>query len=643
MKNKDIFKKLVGLEGGNKKWHVAISPSQESEKWLNNLLPADADAPNIEADRNPKIFTIIFALSVLFFIILCGRLYNLQIIKGSENLKLAEGNRVRESVVRAPRGIIVDSNNTPLVKNVPNYDIVITPSDLSLVSAERNIVIEKTAAILGISKDEIDSKITEKGEHSTLPVIIASNIDQDKSLIIESEISNLTGVTIEINPIREYLDNGLLSHVFGYVGRISENELAENPDYLLTDYIGKSGLESFYEKELRGTTGIKEIEVDALGKSEKVLGTTNPSPGDNLKLSIDIELEKVLADNLKKYLNEAKVTRGSAVAINPQNGEILAIVSYPTYDNNLLAKGISDEDYQKLLADEDNPLIFRAIAGEYPSGSTIKPFIASAALEEGNITESTTVNSTGGINIGEFSFPDWKAGGHGVTNVLKAIAESVNTFFYAIGGGYQNVTGLGPEKIKSYLEKFGFGNYAGIDINGESKGSIPDPEWKKRVLGEDWYLGDTYHMAIGQGDILVTPLQMANAVATIANGGKLYKPHLVNSILDGNGEVIETIQPVVEKENVVSAGTIDVIKRGMRQTVTSGSAKLLNSLSVAVAGKTGTAQYGTNNSKSHAWFITFAPYDNPTIAMAILLEGAGGGDVYAVPVANEVYKYYFSK
>ncbi len=643
MKNKNIFKKLLYLEGDDKRWHVPTSPTLQSEKWLNSLLPADAEVPNIEADRNPKMFTIIFALCTLFLIILVGRLYNLQIINGDANLSLAEGNRVKKNIVRAPRGIVIDSNNTALVKNVPNYDVVIIPSELPLDPVEKKVIIQEISSILSISTDEIDRKIREKGEHSTLPVVVASNIDQEKSLIIESEIKKLEGVQIEVNPIREYLDGGLLAHVFGYVGRISEEELAKNNDYSLTDYIGKTGLESYYERQLRGVTGSEDIEVNAIGQTEKVLKTTTPIPGDNLKLTIDLDLEKVVATSLKKYMDKANVNKGSVVAINPQNGEILAIVSYPSYDNNLFAKGISDAEYQKLLNDENDPLSFRAIAGLYPSGSTIKPFIAAAALEEGNITESTTVNSTGGIKVGEFNFPDWKSGGHGVTNVLKAIAESVNTFFYAIGGGYENIKGLGPEKMKNYLEKFGFGDYTDVDINGELEGSIPDPAWKLENFGEDWYLGDTYHMAIGQGDILVTPLQMANAVAAIANGGTLYRPHLVNSILDGNNKVKEIFSPVIEAANFISSKTIDIVKRGMRQTVTSGSARTLNALPIAVAGKTGTAQYGPNNSKSHAWFITFAPYDNPTIAMAIILEGAGGGDVYAVPVANEIYQYYFSK
>ena len=641
--NKNIFKRITGLENNKKKWQVASSKTIDSEKWLYHVLPADAEAPNIEVGRKTTPFLVVIGLGLLLFIIIGGRLFTLQVINGNKSLQEAEGNRVREKVVRAPRGIIYDTKGVPLVKNIPNYDLTIMPSNLPFDKKQREAVLEKVATLSGTPLSDVKKKITEKGTNFTQSILISKNITKDTAILIESQLSDLSGVRVEVNPIREYLDSGLLSHSLGYVGRISENELKNNQDYLLNDYIGKSGVEKSFERYLRGVAGKEQVEVDSKGRNEKILGSTVPLPGDNLKLSIDFELQKKITESLQKEMQIAKVSKASAVAINPQTGEILAMVSLPTYDNNLFANGISEADYNKLLTDENKPLVFRPVAGEYPSGSSIKPFIAAGALEEGTITESSTVNSTGGIKIGEFTFPDWKAGGHGVTNVLKAIAESVNTFFYAIGGGYQNIKGLGPEKMKSYLEKFGFGNYLGLDILGESKGSVPDPEWKERVKAEQWYLGDTYNMAIGQGDILVTPLQIANATAIIANGGTYFEPHFVSSILDGNGKEKEKISPKVVKSSVISTMTDDIVRRGMRQTVTSGSASSLKNLPVEVAGKTGTAQFGPNNSKQHAWFTSFAPYNNPTIALTVLLEGAGGGDVYAVPVANDVYKYYFTR
>jgi len=640
MKNRDIFKKLTGLEGKSK-WQIPSSRNSKSEKWIYHILPADAEAPAIERERSNTTFLVILGLFLLFFVLIFGKLFSLQVVEGKNRMILAENNRVREKVIRAPRGIVYDTKGVQLVKNIPNYDLTITPSNLPFEQKDREDVLNKLSSITKISIDDLKNKITEKGVTYSQPILVGKNLTKDTAILLESEIKDLSGVRVEINPIREYLDNGLLSHSLGYVGRISEEELKKNQDYLLNDFIGKSGLEESYERYLRGVNGTEKVEVDAKGRNEKLLGSAEPVPGDNLKLSINFEAQKKLTEALQKQMQKAKVGKGSAVAINPKTGAVIAMVSLPTYDNNLFAKGISDADYSKLMNDSNNPLIFRTIAGEYPSGSSIKPFIAAGALQEGTITESTTVNSTGGIKIGGFTFPDWKAGGHGVTNVTKAIAESVNTFFYAIGGGYQNIRGLGPEKIKNYLERFGFAGYAGLDINGEAKGSIPDPGWKERVKAEPWYLGDTYNMSIGQGDVLVTPLQIANATCAIANGGQYYKPHVVESILDGNGQVKSDIRSEIEKKDIVSAKTAEIIRMGMRQTVTSGSARSLNSLPVEIAGKTGTAQFGPNNSKQHAWFTSFAPYNDPTIEVTILLEGAGGGDVYAVPVAYDFYKWYF--
>jgi len=642
VKNKDIFKKLAYLEGGDKKWHVAISKTNDSERWLQHILPADAEAPNIENDRKSSTFMVVIGLVLLCMVVLSSQLVNLQMFQGNGSLALAEGNRVKERIIRAPRGIIYDSKGVPLVKNVPNYDLSVTPSDLPLDQDRKNEVIRKAAEISGVTFEEIRTKITKDNEHSPQPVLVLKNLEKDKALLLESKITDLPGVHLDVNPIREYLDGGLLSQTMGYVGRISETELAKNSDYLMTDYIGKSGLEKEYEAVLRGVPGKERVEVNSTGTNEKSLGTVDPIPGKNIQLSIDFSLQQKMAAALQTQMAKAKVNNAAAVAINPQNGQILAMVSLPTYDNNLFAKGISQTDYSALLNNPDKPLLSRTTSGEYPSGSTIKPFVAAGALEEGTITESTTVNSTGGIKIGDFNFPDWKAGGHGTTNVLKAIAESVNTFFYAIGGGYGGITGLGPDKIKLYLQKYGFDAYTNIDLGGEAKGSIPDPDWKLRTFNQPWYLGDTYHMAIGQGDILVTPLQLANATASIANGGTLYQPTLKASILDGNGKVVEETKPTVIRSNFLKASTVDVVQRGMRQTITAGSGRIMNTLTKAVFGKTGTAQYGPNESKSHAWFITYGPAPTPTIAMSILLEGAGGGDVYAAPVANEVYKWYFA-
>lgn len=641
MKKKNIFEPLVGVKARNT--HVTTTAHSKNERWLFGVLPADDDAPTVEDEKSGKRYYAFLGIISFLLIGLMGRAFYLQVIKGNEKLVLAQENRFRQQIIRAPRGLFYDRNKVPLVKNIPNFEVTVIPNDLPKNDTERAAIYERLSQTIGVTPEEIKKKAEEKGLRYAQPLLISKSVTRDVSLVFESRQSELRGFYVGINPIREYLDNGLLSHVFGYVGRISEEELAKYKDYLLTDFIGKSGLEKSYENILKGIPGKERVEVDSTGKIIRVYGQENPTLGDNMMLSIDFELQKKLTENLTKQMALAKVQKGAAIAVNPQNGEVLAYVSLPSYDNNLFAKGISEADFQKLSSDKNTPLIDRVLSGEYPSGSIIKPFYAAAALEVGNIVENTTVNSTGGITIGAWTFPDWKAGGHGVTNVIKAIAESVNTFFYAIGGGYQNITGMGPETMKRYLEEFGFGKATSLDIAGEAEGSIPDPEWKERVKNEPWYLGDTYNMSIGQGDVLITPLQMANALQVIANGGTMYKLHFLKAILDSNGNMKSEKSAEVVQSDTVSAKTIDIVRRGMRQTVISGSGRALSSLPVPAAGKTGTAQFGPNNEKKHAWFTAFAPYDNPQIAMVVLLEGGGEGSTFAVPVANETLRWYFSR
>ncbi len=638
-KRKNIFKPLVEVEAKNT--HIKNLKSSENERWVFGILPGD---------KRIKFFFSICAV-LLFFLL--SRAFYLQVVRGRESLNLAQNNRFTVQEIRAPRGLFFDRNREVLVKNIPNYEVTVMPNDLPKTKEEREKIYKRLSETINVETEKIKIIAEEKSRDTnkslterlsyTQPLVISSSVSQDTALIFESRQSELRGFYVGINPIREYLDNGLLAHVFGYVGRISEEEYMEKENYNLTDYIGKTGLEKEYEQILKGQDSYERIERDSSGEIIRTYGQQDPILGDNLMLSIDFGLQKKLTEELTRQMERAKVKKAAAVAVNPQNGEVLAYVSLPTYDNNLFAKGISSKNYEKFLNDINKPLIDRIISGEYPSGSTIKPYIAAAALEEGIINKSTTVLSTGGISIGEWSFPDWKGGGHGVTNVIKAIAESVNTFFYAIGGGYKNITGLGPTKMKEYLERFGFGNYIGIDIDGEAKGRLPDEAWKQEVKGEPWYLGDTYHMAIGQGDVLVTPIQMVNALSVVANGGTMYKLHFLKSVIDSEGNVKSEKSPEIVKNNFMSSSSIQTVREGMRATATSGSGRSLASLPVSSAGKTGTAQYGPNNENKHAWFTTFAPYENPEIAMVVLLEGAGEGSDFAVPVAKETLKWYFSR
>lgn len=618
----------------------------------------------------------IFLFLFIAFFVLISRLLWLQIIKGNEYRALAEGNRVRTINIEPKRGVIYDSNRIPLVKNEANFVLYLIPSEMPKNELERDEILRSLAFIIDkeiISSDNKDNdlsdnysgfnflkdsdyfyfikdkldKIKTGSLESFRPLFVMDNLDHDSAVAIYLETEKMPGVSLSIKMGRSYNISSVflpsLSHIIGYTGKISEKDLEVfGEEYSLIDYIGKTGLEYFYENELKGQKGKKYVEVDALGREKKIINKILPQDGSNLILSLDSKLQSKIEEILSNRLKEKKLKRASVVALNPQNGEILSLVSWPAYDNNIFSKGVSQSDYSRLLNDPDRPLFNRAISGNFPSGSTLKPTIAAAALEEGVIKENTYINSYGGINVGQWTFPDWKAGGHGLTNVKKAIAESVNTFFYYIGGGYESFVGLGIDRIVKYLNLFGLGSQSGLDLPQEAKGFVPTPEWKKENRNELWYIGNTYHVSIGQGDILVSPLQVANFTSVFANGGKLYRPHLVREILNGENELIRKIEPEIIRENFISEKNIQIVKDGMRQTVLSGSARRLDVLPYKISGKTGTAQWGTNK-VPHAWFTSFAPYDNPEIVLTILIEEGKEGSDLPVTIAGEIFQYYFSE
>jgi len=553
--------------------------------------------------------------------------------------KQVEENWLRLRVEYAPRGVIFDRNGKQLVQNVASTDLVIYPVQLpSDIEKEINIL---RAIFVDVPVEAFQEILGGVDRTSVLPVPLLSNITHAQMVAVLSRNDELPGISIENLPTREYTDGNIFAHVLGYMGRISEAEHNKNPDYLLTESLGKSGIESAYENTLRGTHGARREEVNSAGKVINDLGTIPAKPGLNLRLNIDADLQKRLYQDLTIELKNAGVTKGAAIALDPRTGGVLALVSIPSFDNTKLTQGISGKDAEDLFSNKDYPMLNRAIQGEYPPGSTFKLAIAIAGLEEKVITPETTVNSTGGINIGSWFFPDWKPGGHGRTDLFKAIAESVNTYFYMTGGGLDGKSGLGIERIVKWAERLGFGGRIGIDIPGENRGFLPTPDWKQKTKKEAWYIGDTYHAAIGQGDVLVTPLQIAQITATIANGGTFYEPRLVNSFTKSNGDVTEEIKPVRRPNSAIDPAIANIMRQAMRETVISGSGRALADLPVAVAGKTGTAQSTSGLTNTHAWFTSFAPYDNSQIALTILLEKAGGGDKYAVPIAKDIYSWYF--
>ncbi len=589
----------------------------------------------------PRTLRVFYAVVFLVFVGLATQLLNLQVTHGNFNLLLAQRNRSRDRESLAPRGIIYDQKGKPLVANDVAFVLQLFSLDIPRDSKEQDKFFENLSKITQIPVTELKDKVKEKGMSSD-PIVLKENIDRDTALLLETKIINLPGVVMAKAPIRRYVEIAGLAPVVGYIGKVTTEEFKNNrdPDLKMNHDIGKAGLEKIYQTELKGKNGVNKIEVDSQGRAQRILANILPEPGNNLILGLDADLEAKMAESLSLIIRWTGVSAGAAVAINPQNGEVLGMVSLPTFDNNLFNRDGSE--YQKLVENPDKPMFNRVIAGAYPSGSTIKPMVAAAGLQEGVISENTTIDDTGEIKVGSWTYPDWKA--HGLVDVRKALAVSANVFFYAVGGGWDKIRGLGPDKLEYYFTRFGLGSKTGIDLPGEVEGLVPNPEWKEKTKNEMWYLGDTYHMSIGQGDVLTTPLQMAVSTAAIANGGELLRPHLVHKITNKDGQVVREISKEVLRSNFIDEYNLSVVRSGMRTCVTrdDGSCRALADLPVTVAAKTGTAQFGAEG-KTHAWMIGFAPYDNPQIAIAVIVEGAGEGYAAAGPVIKEVLNWYFSQ
>lgn len=611
--------------------------------WVEDIhAPAPSPESYLSSHFESKKLQWVLLAIIFIFGTIVARVGYLQIIKGNEYRLIAEENRIRIQEIKAPRGVIYDRNGTRLVHNVPNFFLSSAPADLPKDEKERGAVIEKIANILSLSILDVRQAIEQYPSDSYQSFILYDQIPYAQAVLLKIASAELPGISLGVTTSREYLVGSHFSHLLGYTGKISESELAAHPEYAYDDYLGKSGVELFYDGILRGTNGRKEIEVNSLGKESKIIAESRATAGKSIILTIDKNLQELLGQSLDEVVARSKsITGAAAVAIDPNNGEVLALASSPGFDNNAFTKGLTADEYQKIVNDPKKPFIDRAVAGEYPSGSTIKPLIALAALQERIINKKTTYLSTGGLRIDKWFFPDWKAGGHGETNVIKAIAESINTFFYIIGGGYEKVTGLGVERIKSYLERFGLGSPLGIDVPGEASGFLPSQAWKEETKGEQWYIGDTYHLAIGQGDLLVTPLQVATYTATVANGGTFYKPHLVKAFSDTEYQNAQPLQPEIVRQDFIDQPYYEIVKEGLRQAVLTGSAGSLADLPVAVAAKTGTAQFG-NQGATHAWLTAFAPYDHPQIAITVLVEGGGEGHLTALPIAKKALSYWFS-
>jgi penicillin-binding protein 2 len=591
-------------------------------------------------------------LTFLLFFLLFLRTVQLQAFERKNSLFLAQKNKYIFEQIQAQRGVIYDRKMRQLVSNDLQFILVCEKENLPEDERLKEDLLNKLSFILKIEKE----KIKESLESGDFEFLIK---DTQTLILLETKIEDLSNCKIKTKNVRKYIDHSL-SHVLGYTGKIKSEELKKEPDfYEIDDFVGREGLEKFYEKVLRKIPGKIRVEKDAKGNVVSKEIVSLPQSGKSLVLYLDFELQKKIEEELENKIKQVKGKGGAAIAIDPNTGGILAMVSWPGFNNNLFSKGISQSEWENLEKDPLKPLLNRAISGQYLLGSTIKPFIALAALEEKIISPQKKIDCQGQIQIGHkynpeivYTFKDWTV--HGLTDIRKAIAESCNVFFYTIGGGYGDQEGLGPSKIKKYLEIFGFGEIPEVDlpVPDWAKGNLPDPEWKKRTLGENWWDGDTYNLSIGQGYILATPLQVASAFSTIANGGKLIKPKFVWKIVDSEKNLIEESKPEILKENFVDKKNLQVVREGMRWAVTGqnsphASAILLSSLPVAAAAKTGTAQVSRKDCPDcyNIWIAVFAPYENPEIVLVIVLEDVKGLPSYqvVVPLAKDILEWYFSQ
>lgn len=601
------------------------------------LTVSEKDAAQIEWPLQKKWVTIFTWFSLFVFMLLAVRIVYLNVVQGDYYQGVAKKNSIRSINIPAPRGMVYDRFGKLLVGNVPSIDLVLIPADIPKNRDDVHVMIENLQKIVQLSPAEQELIISKIPDRSLSPVSIKEKLTQEQALLFLSRNRDFPGMSLVNSAMRHYPDGLIFSHIIGYEGKIRKEELADHPNYLLTDSIGKQGIEKWHESELHGINGKHQVEVDSKGNIQKDLGNIPPQSGSDLILNIDADLQKKAFEVLRAQLEKSELKKGAIVALDPQTGGVLALVSYPSFDNNLFAKGIGVSEYQTLIQDPDKPLFNRAVSGEYPPGSTIKPVVAGAALSEGVVAENTEIESRGGIQVGSFFFGDWKA--HGFTDVRRAIAVSSDVFFYSVGGGYGAIRGMGMEVMKRYEALFGFGEKTGIDLTGEADGFLPTPDWKKEKIGERWYIGDDYHASIGQGFVLSTPIQIVNAISAIANGGTLYKPHIVSQIKDSSGKVRD-VAPEVVRDYILDAHILQIAREGMRETVTDGTATALKELSVEAAGKTGTAQFGGED-KTHGWFVSFAPYDKPTIAMIVLTEDQDENGYNAVPITKEIYQWYF--
>lgn len=582
---------------------------------------------------------IALGVGLLGFLLLLARLWNLQILRGEEMRILSENNRIRLHRVQATRGTVLDRFGRVLVDSRPSFDAVLVPEDATDVS----LTLENLAQFFGQSAAEMHALLAQTTSRPPFEEItVKRDLSWDEMVALETHQLDLAGVSLQITSRRSYPLDGHIAHLLGYVGEAGKQDLLLDPRNRMGDLIGKVGLEKRLESHLRGVDGGQQVEVDAVGRKLRVLREVEEVPGDTVTLTIDRDLQEAAWQAMGDH-------DGSVVALDPNSGEILAMVSRPSFDPNIFARGIHRGEWRELVTDKHRPLNNRALQGQYPPGSTFKIVVATAAIEEGVINPFTRIHCPGGLQFGNHYFRCWRKEGHGSVNVHEALVQSCDVFFYQISQR------LGIDTIARYARAYGLGMPSGIDLEHEKPGTIPDTAWKRRRFDQPWYAGETLSAGIGQGYVTATPLQMANVISTIAVG-KRFRPQYLKEIAAPDGTVMRTGKPELVATLKVRDTTFMQVREGLRDVVNApnGTGKQARLNGILAAGKTGTSQVvamGRERVKSaqlpwqerdHAWFVTYAPVEAPEVAIAILVEHAeGGGGAVAAPIARQVMQTYF--
>jgi penicillin-binding protein 2 len=597
------------------------------------------------SDAIKKKIRIFAILVVVSFLCLWMRIWYLQILKWQYLTGLSENNRVRMVTLPASRGMIKDRNGETLVSIRPAFNLYLTPEDARNLDSS----LEKLTQRISLDQEKLKKKIAQT--KSFKEVLIKGDIPREEVAFVEENNMSLPGIRIRAEPLRNYVFNNLASHTLGYLGEISKASLErlKDPAYRQGDFVGKNGLENIYESLLRGKKGYKEVEVDVSGRELKTLRKLSPESGNNLILTLDVkiqeELEKLMTETAEQNMN------GSVVVMKVQTGEIIAITSKPSFDPNKFAAGISPKNWRDLVTDEWHPLQNRSIHGQYPPGSTYKIVTAIAGLGEGVIKPDTSIFCPGHFKLGRGRYRCWKKSGHGFMNLHDALVQSCDVYFYTIGHR------LGIDTIAKYAKRFGLGRSTRLGLSREKKGLVPTTQWKLLNKKEPWQLGETISASIGQGFNLVTPIQQVIMMAAVANRGILLKPYLVKRIEGPEGQLRQEFFPEIIGQIGVDPDHLEQVRMALRDVVNGarGTGKKSRLKNIIVSGKTGTAQVVRMKSdeelekgeaipvkyRDHAWFVAFAPYEKPVLAVAIIVEHGGHGGATAGPIAGKIFKKYF--